>query len=245
METWAPAAAVVIAAALLRGVTGFGSGLIVVPVLALLYAPAVAVPTSVLIEIVAVLWLVPQAWRATHWPLVGALAIGYVPGIVLGTLILTALQPAALKLLIGATSISFAALLLGGRSVPAGGAIWPAAGLVGGLFTGTSNMGGPPVIVLLASRFRAKLALRSNVITGTGLQFFLAALVFALRGLLTAEVVVLTLVLLPGWLGGLWLGTRLYHRLPSERFRVVVLLAVVLASVPSMGVGLAELVAPR
>jgi uncharacterized membrane protein YfcA len=118
---WLLAALVVLGAALLRGVTGVGSGLIIVPALALLYGPVTAVAIAVVLELIATVWLLPQAWQATRWPVIGALVVGYAPGIALGVQALTMLAPAALKALVGCTSIGFALLVLSGLRLPAHG----------------------------------------------------------------------------------------------------------------------------
>lgn len=247
MGIWALAATVMFGAAFLRGLTGFGSSLIAVPVLALLYGPVEAVAILVLLETVASAYLFPQAYRATRWRLVAVLVAASVPGIVLGTLALTALQPALLKLFIGATSIAFALLLLGGSGLPVQQWpwVWPLAGLVGGFFQGSTAMGGPPLIILLTSRFADKAVLRSTFITLFGALFVITISTFAVRGLLGAGSATLALSLLPLWMGGLWLGTRLFHRVPSALFRKIALVAIVLASAPAVVAGAVDLVGRR
>ncbi|MBI2323077.1 MAG: sulfite exporter TauE/SafE family protein [Chloroflexi bacterium] len=247
MGAWAIAAAVVFGAALLRGMTGFGSALIIVPVLALLYGPVEAVLASIILDVFAGAYLLPQAWRATDWRLVAGMTAPTPPMIALGTLALTALDPALLKIFIGATSMSFALLLLGGRTWPLHRWrwSWPVAGAVSGFFTGTANMGGPPVMLLMANAFRQKAALRSNFIGFITPQFVIVCAVYAARGLVSVAGATLALSLLPLWLAGLWLGARLYHRAGSALFRRVTLVAVVLASTPAVVVSLVDLATRR
>lgn len=243
METWALAAAVTLGAALLRGLTGFGSPLIMVPVLALLYGPVEAVSVSVLLETVAGAYLFPQGRRATDWQLVGVLTATGAPAIVVGTYALTTLEPALLKVFIGSTSIAWALLLLGGRSMPVHRWrwTWPVAGVVGGFFQGSVSMGGPPAIILLASRFSDKVQLRSTMITLFTVLFVLTIAAFAARGLLSIGSATLALSLLPFHFGALWAGTRLFDRVASGFFRKLTLVAVVLASTPAVVASLVDL----
>lgn len=247
MGAWATAATVVLGAAVLRGMTGFGSALIIVPVLALLYAPVEAVLVSVMLDVVACFYLLPQAWRTTDWRLVGMMGVAGIPGIAVGTLALTTLDPALLKVFIGATSIAFALLLLGGKTLPVHRWrwAWPIAGSISGFFTGSTNMGGPPVMLLMANHFRQKVALRSNFISFITSQFVVASIIFAGRGLLNVRDATLALSLLPLWLIGLWLGAHLYRRVPSALFRNITLAAVVLASTPAVATSIIELAAGR
>ena len=91
---------IVFLAGIIRGFTGFGSALLIVPALAMLYGPAQAVVIEVLIEIPVSLGLLPLAFREaerkTVLPMLGMFVL-FVP---FGTLLLTLVNPDYVKVII-------------------------------------------------------------------------------------------------------------------------------------------------
>lgn len=64
---FAVAVSVVAVAGFVRGFSGFGSALIMSPALSLLFGPPAAIASMSLIDLPAVLYLLPQAWRHGEW----------------------------------------------------------------------------------------------------------------------------------------------------------------------------------
>ena len=62
-------------AGIMRGYSGFGSALTVVPVIAYVYGPQLAVPAVVAIHLVTSIQLTPSALRDAEWGRVGPLSI--------------------------------------------------------------------------------------------------------------------------------------------------------------------------
>src|SRR5690606_15571735 len=68
--------AVVFAAGILRGYTGFGFAPAAVPTLALIVPPVMVVPLVLCLEIVASAQMLPGLWREVHFRSVGWLGLG-------------------------------------------------------------------------------------------------------------------------------------------------------------------------
>ena len=150
---WVLIGVTVLLAGVVRGFSGFGAGLVMVPALTLLLGPTVAVPTVVLMEVVASAQLVPPALRQVRWKTVGPLALAAVLMIPLGSLGLAALDPHWLRRVISLIVLLFVAILATGwryRRRP-GPVVTAAVGGVSGLLTGLGGVGGPPVILFWLS----------------------------------------------------------------------------------------------
>ena len=68
------ATATVVTAGIVRGFTGFGSALVMVPVMALLWSPAEAVTTALGLGFVGSFQLVPKALPQARWRDLGPMA---------------------------------------------------------------------------------------------------------------------------------------------------------------------------
>src|ERR1700755_827135 len=91
----------VLAAAILRGFTGFGFGLAAVPLLSLALPPAQVVPLVVVLQAIGAGAGIGAAWKLCDWRAVRSLAPGLVLGIPIGLLILTEFEPNQVRLVIG------------------------------------------------------------------------------------------------------------------------------------------------
>lgn len=85
--------AIVFIAGIIRGFAGFGSALLAVPALAVLYGPAQAIVIEVLIEIPVVLGMSPIAIREAKRETVQPMLLMFVAFVPLGTLLLTIINP--------------------------------------------------------------------------------------------------------------------------------------------------------
>jgi uncharacterized membrane protein YfcA len=219
---------VVLGAALLGGITGFGFALVCTPLLLSLGLPLPVVVISNLS--LAVATRIGVAYRLRdHLDLrrVAELVAASVPGILLGTWALTRVEPRLIRLAAGALVIAASLLIARGMSRPPPGHIrgaTGAAGFLAGLLGATTSLNGiPPVLLLTRDRasprgFQANLALffiASNLLT-LG--------VLAMRGGPFAEALLPRgLLWLPIALAGNLAGVRLGTSLPDQLFRQIAL----------------------
>jgi uncharacterized membrane protein YfcA len=232
--------ALVVAAAafvggVIRGFSGFGSALVIAPVLSLAIGPVAAVPAIVLIHALTTVQLVPGSWREIVWARVAPLSIAGCLGTPLGVYALVTLDADVMRRAISAVTVVFAVVMLTGwryARVPSH-AVSAGVGAAGGLLAGAGSVGGPPIILfLLAGPDRAA----TN--RATFIYYFLftqlaGLAVFWVASILTLRTLMLSLVMAPTMVLGTWLGERLFGQASEELFRrlaLAFLLAVGLAT---------------
>lgn len=215
-------------AAVLGGVSGFGSSLVGTPFLLLLGFPLPFVVTANLTLVGLTRVSVAYRFRrelATR--LVLQLVLGSLPGVALGSWVLAHASPALIKRGIGVFVIIAVVLLARTLGRPVSPPI-PGAPLLAGLFGGfcgaTSSLNGVPPALLLARDRLAPSSFQANL----ALYFVLSnALTLALLGwrgtFATAAIFPTALLWLPGSLAGNLIGAILSTRLPARTFRIITL----------------------
>lgn len=214
------AALIILAAALLTVITGFGFVVLSAPLLAYLYDPLRTVYLAVLLSTVllGILLLSPGIRRVIRWGLVARLSLWAIAGLPLGLLIVPYLNESQFRMGLGLITLAYVAFRLWGRDWRLG---YPRvsvvlAGILGGAFSTSSGMSALPVIFLAgdmhldAFEHRATLA---GYVFFTGLTslaaFHLAGTAQTLRWL---DVGLLGPALVLGMLGGSLLVRRLSER---------------------------------
>ena len=222
-------------AAVVRGFSGFGSAMIVMPGLSLLYPPVETLVVFVLIEMAASLQLLPQGLRDADRRLVLPLAVGATLCLPLGWQIMLAVEPETMRRAIALIVLLVVALLAVGWRYR--GRIGPAVALAiggcSGLLGGSTGMAGPPVILMLMSAPGSAAQVRGSLILYfTWLGVAILALV-AWSGELQWLAVWRAAVLLPFYLVGIWLGSRAFRHGGERHYRwaaLVILGAVALTA---------------
>ncbi len=219
------AAAVLLAAYFIRGIAGFGSGLVAVPLLALALPLQQVVPMMLLLDLFASAWLGRVHRREVRWDEIRPLLPASALGVILGTTLLVGLpgQPLlmALGLFVLAFGLRYALNLHGERPVSRGWA--HPAGLAGATVSGLFGTGGPPYVIYLTHRIRDKGELRATLSLLFMMEGAFRAAIFLAAGLLSDPHVWLGVALgLPILILGLWLGSHVHLRLSqTQMVRVV------------------------
>lgn len=227
----ATAAAVLLTAYFIRGVTGFGSGLVSVPLLALFLPLQFVVPLILLLDFTASIVIGGLNFNRVRWDEMGILVPFSVVGVILGTSLLVNLPQAPMLLALAGFVLIFALRSLfnihGEKPVSRGWAV-PASlsgGTVGALF----GTGGPPYVIYLTRRIRDKSDLRATF----SALFFTEGVTrigsFLIAGLLmTASIWIAYFAALPLVLGALYLGGRVHIGIsPLQMTRLVGVLLLV------------------
>lgn len=196
-----------------RGITGFGSALVAVPLMAHVLPLTVVVPAILVADLGASLVLGGMDRRQVAWRELAPLIPAGMTGAVAGVALLTALPTGWLLTALGLFVVAFGlrSLLVTPGTQPA--SRWWAlpAGLVGGTVGSMFGTGGPPYVIYLSHRLRDKTALRA---TFSGLFMIdggFRALLFASAGLFHDSRTFWLMALgLPAMLLGLRLGHRVH-----------------------------------
>ncbi|MES1998334.1 MAG: sulfite exporter TauE/SafE family protein [Pseudomonadota bacterium] len=233
-EVYAAAATILLAAYFIRGISGFGSGLIAVPLLALWLPLQFVVPLMLLLDFSASLLLGGVNFRQVDWREIRVLLPFSLIGVITGTALLLhlPLKPTliVLALFVGAFGVRSLLNLHGDRLISRWWAM-PAAftgGAVGALF----GTGGPPYVIYLTHRIHDKGRLRASF---SGL-FFIEGLLritsFAVVGLFAdSRLLWAYLLSLPIMAGGLMLGSRVHVGLSRVQLMQLIGVLLVLSSI--------------
>ncbi len=221
------AVAAVLLAGVVRGFSGFGAAMIMVPVLAALYGPVRAVPIALLLEMAVSLPLLPPAVRLVDWKRILLLLVSAGAAIPLGVWALRTLDEAVTRYILSAIVITAVILLATGFRYTGRPGIAPtiATGLASGAMNGLAGMAGPPVVFFYLSGSDGAATSRASFIVYFAVVDLFTLAVFALDDAYERDGVVLAIVLAaPFVLGGL-IGARLFGK-ASDRFYRIVALAI-------------------
>jgi hypothetical protein len=226
------AAVTVIAAGVVRGFTGFGSALVMVPVLALLWSPTEAVTTALGLGVVGSFQLVPKAVPLARWRDLGPMAAALLLFTPLGTMILIGVDPATVRRIIAALILAITLIMLRGWQYRGPRGAWPGAvaGGLGGMINGIAAIGGPVAVLYLMALREEAATQRANIVVQVALMGVVGLLYLALAGQVgTRDLLRIAALALP-MIAGTWLGGRLFLRLPASAFRRIVLWTLVAVS---------------
>lgn len=212
----------------IRGLTGFGSALIMTPLLLLIFELKTAVVATAIIEIAAGLVVTIQARKDFHWHYLKVVLPLSLAGIGVGAFILVSFDSQVLKRVFGGFTAVFALrILLNLKKPPGSREKWPwytgyISGALGGVLGGLFGTAGPPIAVYLENQIEKKDALRATM-----LAYFLSIdsvrlIPYGYSGLITPDVVKICLVMLPASFFGAFMGRVVHVRINEKAFRAVI-----------------------
>lgn len=219
-----------------RGFTGFGSGLIVMPVASAFLGPAVAVAVYAIADIILTLPLMPRAFALWRWKTVLPAAVAAVLTVPLGAILLANSDPLLVRWGLSFAILAMLALLVSGWHYHGEPTIGPSA-LVGagaGFLGGVGGIPGPPIVAFWMAGPLDKRVIRANLIA-----FFLftgttSLLAYAANGLLTTHALGLAIIVGPVYGLAVFTGARLHHKASDRQFRFVVYTLIVISAVTSL-----------
>jgi uncharacterized protein len=208
-------------AGLARGFSGFGAALIFIPLASTAIEPMVAAALLLVIDIVMAAPLFPKAWTIADKRNVGAMLLGTLAGVPVGTFVLTRSDPVSIRWMIAALVLVMLALLMSGwrfhgkptASVDAG------VGLVAGLFSGIAQVGGPPVVAYWLGAAKAPDLVRANIVIYFAASALITFVSYTFAGLLTTGIISLALLIGPIYGLGLWAGSHGFKFASEVTFR--------------------------
>ena len=224
------ASLIVTLAFLVRGLTGFGSGLTMVPLLLLLFqftgfaeSMKLVVPTAVALAVLSGILLL-STFKTRKWirkDVLLTMIIGAFAGVIVGTYVLASYKSDVLKRTFGVfLSLYALRMLIAGKVEKSEirNSIGLIAGFLGGCLGGMFGTGGPPVIIYLDKKIADKRTFRATL-----LVYFLVVnswqlATFAWAHLITWQVVRFTAYMLPAFVIGNVAGSALHIRINQVLF---------------------------
>ncbi|MEP6623140.1 MAG: sulfite exporter TauE/SafE family protein [Acidimicrobiia bacterium] len=232
------ALAIVVVGGMVQGAIGFGLNLIVVPVLAVI-APGSVPGSMVLISMPMTLTMLLREHHAIDWPGVRWIAIGRLPGTLVGVAVVAAVPNAELAIVVGIVIIIGVVLSVVHPGIAVTRRSGIAAGSVAGI-TGTAAGVDGPVLALLYQHHEPH-TLRATLATCFLIGAAISGTALALAGKLTVEQLTFTAILLPAMLFGLAISGQLGRRLRPHLLRPMVLTFATVAGTIAIGRGISAI----
>jgi len=224
-------ALILLAAYFVRGISGFGSGLVAVPLLALYLPLTFVVPFMLVVDFTAAAALGGGARCQIVWKEIIALLPFGAVGVILGMMLLIRLPATPLLTALGLSALAFGTRNVLGAHDSAPISRWWAlpAGLLGGTIGSLFGTGGPPYVVYLSHRIHDKGKLRATLSGLFILDGGLRIVSFLVTGLLPQPRIPLALLgALPLTALGLYAGHRAHLRIShAQMLRLIGILLLI------------------
>ncbi len=219
-----------------RGFSGFGAALVFIPLASAAAGPQAAVPVLALMECVACLVFLPNAWRHAARREVAVMAAGAICAVPLGAMILAASDPVALRWAMTALVLVAVAVLASGLRYRGAGSVplTLGVGAAGGLMSGTAMLGGVPPAVFWLGRNASALVVRANMNLYFAILTVAVTAAFVWRGLVGLDSAWFALAAGPAYAAGLWAGTALFGRASERVFRFAGIAIILVAALLGM-----------
>ena len=206
---------------LLTAVVGLGGGLILIALMPGLLPPLAVIPLHATTQLVSNAWRAVLTWRDIHWEFVLAFVIGSLIGGLLASKMAGWIPLDYLPLFI-AGFILFN--VWGGgiqfRASPKGEFF-----TIGFVQTGMGMLSGATGPLAQSTLVRKGLTKDAIVATSSvfmAVTHIIKVLLFGVLGFQFADYWLTTVLMMFGVLVGTWVGTRLRHRVPDQRFKTII-----------------------
>lgn len=206
---------------LLMGFTGFGSTLVMVPLLTVVYGPLEAVAVGVAVSAAGLAQMVPEASRKAVWKDVIPISIAAVVLIPVGTAFLQLTEPAVTRRLIGAVVLLVAIIMLRGWSYngPRNRIASTLCGAVGGFTNGYFGIGAPAVTFYFLSAGESAGVARANILLTIGIFSIATIIAIAIGGGIGPDTGLRAVLLFVPYSTALWIGSRLFQKASDDLYR--------------------------
>lgn len=230
-------AGIVMLAALLGGVTGFGYNLIATPLILLLgFDPPTVVAVNLAIALATRVSVVVRLWHSIRWRRAIPLAVASFPGLVAGAILGSVIDPSGIRIVTGVIVLCVAPVMV--FRTPAPGersrSRYALAGLAGGALGTTTSLNGVPVALTLAADTDGQRSFIADLAVYFVSSNLVGLVVLGIRDGAVLGDVRLLAWWLPGALVANWVGTAWGGRVRPDVFRMATFVLVMCAGVATL-----------
>lgn len=231
--SWFIISGVVFVASFVRGVSGFGFALVLVPVLLLFVDPRDVVVTSLSLGFAGQIVLLIYSFKKVDLKRILPMAGSSLLGIPVGVWIISVISPNTLKLVIAVVILCSAVLLACGyrKSITnervSGGVV----GFVSGILASSTSLGGPPVVLFMHNQDWPKEAIYPSLAAYFGFVMVFSLMALLISGNVTTGNITTSLTFLPAMLLGILTGLFFFRRVSHRFFRLFSMIVIIGAAI--------------
>jgi uncharacterized membrane protein YfcA len=219
IESVMMATPIILIAYLVRGICGFGSGLIAIPVLSLMLPLTVAVPLVVILDYLASAGQGVSLRQSIQWGEISRLIVPALIGVSVGLLIFHNADADLLPRFLGGFIFLYALYALWGPKIPRVSSWWAVPAAVSGGTVGTLfGTGGPFYVSYLKARQLDKTAFRATFACIFLLDGTARVTGYLGTAVIDIQLLVLLAMSLPVMILGMYLGGKIHTSLSAEVF---------------------------
>lgn len=232
------AAFAALAGALIRGFSGFGSGLVFMPIGAACLGPKQAAGVLFIIDTLLILPFAARAARIVAWREILPLGIGAMVMAPVGAVVLFTIDPAPFRWGISLVILASVGALAAGRRYRGPTRVWLSVTVGGaaGFLSGLAQIPGPPVLIYWLGRNVVSATMRANAIIFFLFATVVSGITFLLGGLFTAEVIARAAVLMPLYAAGMFIGSRMFGLASERTYRQIAYASILFVAIVSLPV---------
>jgi uncharacterized membrane protein YfcA len=216
-------AGIALFAAFINGALGYGFSSLTVPVALVFYTNRILNPAVVLVEVVTNFYVlfINRKGVAAIWKRTFPIIIGLLPGIGIGALILTSLQPGWIKLATYAVILPLILIQAAGwrRPIQSNWLVGLPFGATLGVLYSVTTISGPPLAMLFNNQGLVKTDFRAGLALVRVVESSVTAIVYYQLGLYTAGSASLLWTFVPCVVVGVPIGAYVIRHLDAETFR--------------------------
>jgi uncharacterized membrane protein YfcA len=215
--------AVGLVAGTLSGIVGFGSSIMLMPVLVIVFGPLQAVPVMAIAAILANLSRILVWWREVNWRAVGAYSATAVPFAALGAATLLALPARVIEAALGVFFIAMIGVRrwMAAHRLKLGLAQLAMSGVPVGYLTGIVVSTGPITAPIFLAAGLVKGAFLSSEAAASLAVYLAKAVVFRSFGALPLEIAVKGLIVGSTLMAGAFIAKRFVLKMEPGSFRLL------------------------
>jgi len=207
-----------------KGLSGFGAMLVIIPLLTVCIDIKTVIPLIYLLEFVGTVLLLIQLMKSLNWKEVYPLLVGYVPGVVIGVFYLKTLDTGILRVILGIILVTYSVYGLffeiSNIRIRKGWAYL--VGFLAGGLGGTIGGGGPPVIVYTSAQQWSNDKIRVTLQGFFSLACPITIIIQAYNGLITTAVVRYFGFSVLIFLLGIYIGSLFYGTLRNRTYKRII-----------------------
>ena len=214
-------ALIVIFSGFLRGFIGFGSGLLMIPILSFFYSPIFAMVFNIVIEIPATIYLTFVGIKKSNLRDITPMMFTMMLTIPFGTIFLVSVDEQIIRTLMSLLLIFFVILIATGWRIKSTITkyVLVLGGAISGLMQGATGMGGPPYVTVLLSKNDSDDVARANILVITSGLVISAIISLYYFGLFTKDILLTGALSAPIYVFATYIGTKFFNYSGNKYFR--------------------------